>query len=402
MQYWRARPTVRGLGWAVVLLVVLGLVTGYAVALWQAPDLLQVKGSPDPARDRHNARLLVVSAGGAIVVLVGLLFTWIGYRLSHRGQVTDRFTKALERLGSTDMDVRLGGIYSLAHVANDSLPHHNDVIEVLETFIRRRAPAARYDDGPTLAARPKLPDRPEADVQAALTALGRRPRRPEHRRIDLSGLHLTSARLGLLDLRDLVLHAADLREADLWGADLREANLEGADLREAHLWGADLRDANLEGADLREAHLWIADLRKAHLEHTDLSAANLEGAYLREANVWSADLRKAHLDGADLRKAHLWDADLREAHLEGADLREAHLWSADLREANLLRANLREAHLGGADLREAHLEGADLRGADLRHTYGMSPEEIRVVARVDHTTQFAVRPGPQPPDSATT
>jgi hypothetical protein len=42
----------------------------------------------------YNARVLVVSLAGAVVVLAGLLYTGRKYRLSHRGQVTGRFTKA--------------------------------------------------------------------------------------------------------------------------------------------------------------------------------------------------------------------------------------------------------------------------------------------------------------------
>jgi hypothetical protein len=191
----------------------------------------------DP-RDRHNARLLVISAAGAVVVAVSLLYTARSYRLSHRGQVTDRFTTALERLSSPDIDARLGGIYALAHVANDSRPHHDDVIEVLEAFIRRRAPAARRDDGPTLGKPPPppLPERPEADVQAALTALAHRTHRPERRTLDLSKLHLPEARLA---------------EADLSRAFLLDVKLKDADLRYAYLWGANLWGANLRDADLR-------------------------------------------------------------------------------------------------------------------------------------------------------
>lgn len=155
----------------------MALAAAYSIALWRMPDWMHQR---DP-KDRHNARLLVVSAGGAVVVAVSLLYTARSYRLSHRGQVTDRFTKALERLSSTDIDARLGGIPALAHVAADSRPHHDDVVEVLEAFVRRRASKARRDNGPSLAWRPRLPQRPDSDVQAALTALGRRPCRPERR-----------------------------------------------------------------------------------------------------------------------------------------------------------------------------------------------------------------------------
>ena len=69
----------------------------YGLALWKAPALMHAKG----AQDRYDARVLVISVGGAVVVGAGLLYTARNYRLSHRGQITDRFTQALERLART-------------------------------------------------------------------------------------------------------------------------------------------------------------------------------------------------------------------------------------------------------------------------------------------------------------
>ncbi|MBO2443602.1 pentapeptide repeat-containing protein [Actinomadura nitritigenes] len=340
-QYEFARPVVRGLGTVLAGLGLAALGAVYAVALWRMPDWMHQR---DP-KDRHNARLLVVSAGGAVVVAVSLLYTARSYRLSRRGQVTDRFTKALERLSSNDLDARLGGIHALAHVAADSRPHHDDVVEVLEAFVRRRAPKVRRDDGPSLAWSPRLPEWPDSDVQAALTALGRRPHRPERRTLDLSDLHLTFARLA-----DLALEGGVLEGADLEGADLRGANLKHAYLSEAHL-----RDARLERANLRGADLEGVDLESANLEGVDLRGANLKHADLRSADLGSADLRGANLEGADLGNAHLWHADLG-----GADLR-----FANLEHANLKRADLRDVYLAGTKLKHANLERVS-RGSDRR------------------------------------
>jgi hypothetical protein len=172
MSYLAARPVARGVLAGLIVLGLMAAAGAYALALWRSPDWAHAHD----AGDRHDVRVLVVSIAGAVVVAVSLLYTARTYRLSHRGQVTDRFTKALERLSSPDVDARLGGIYTLAHVANDSRPHHDDVVEVLEAFIRRRAPATR----PTRLwpHDPPLPVRPAADVQAALTALVNRPHRP--------------------------------------------------------------------------------------------------------------------------------------------------------------------------------------------------------------------------------
>ncbi|MCP2097402.1 MULTISPECIES: pentapeptide repeat-containing protein [Actinosynnema] len=346
--------TVGALGVAMVAL--------YVFAIQEAPkflideDVFGEVAAEHKLTAVHNARLAVISIGGALVVAVGLLYTARNYRLAHRGQVTDRFTKALERLGSDELYVRIGGIHALEHVMRDSPQHHGHVVKVLVAFIRERTPR-RADETPTNerwmhppigTEPPELPDEPPADVQAALTALGQRPTRPrrERNQIDLSRLHLTKVNLANTNFGNVNLDGADLRKARLWDADLRRVDLLKADLRNAYL----------DGADLRNAYLWEVDLREASLQSTDLRGAVLTGA----------DLRNALLSGADLREVSLWDADLRDARLAGADLRDAQLAGADLRKADLRWADLRDAHLSGDGPLEVHRQGADLRGAFLQ------------------------------------
>jgi uncharacterized protein YjbI with pentapeptide repeats len=333
----RSRPA-RFAGWTVAAILALAAATAYGVALWNVPEWMHAT----TPQDRYNARVLVVSVGGAIVVGAGLLYTARNYRLSRRGQVTDRFTKALERLGSTELYVRVGGVHALEHVMRDSRDHHDDVIEVLNEFIRGAAPrVVRQSDReawmhPVTGSVPDLPGKPTPDVQAALTGLASRPLRPWRGFIKLDDLHLRGAGL----------HGADLTGVFLFGTDLT-----GADLTSAHLRGANLTSARLAGAFLGDANLTNADLR----------LAVLDGAFLGGANLTSA-----RLDGADLRGAVLDDADLRGANLTSANLTGAFLARADLRRTYLEGANLRDAELTIARLDGARLDGARLDGADLR------------------------------------
>jgi len=219
-------------------------------------------------QDRYNARVLVISVGGAIVVGTGLLYTARNYRLSRRGQVTDRFTVALERLGSSELYVRIGGVHALEHVMRDSADHHDDVIEVLIKFIRDRAPRRRWGREQVWVLAPELPVEPTPDIQAALTALAHRPHRLERqpRPIDLTRLHLAGA-----DLR-----GADLSYADLRGADLTRAQFDDADLTYARFDGAEA----WEGGDPTRP-----DLYRARLTDAGFYGARLTGA------VWPPDAK---------------------------------------------------------------------------------------------------------------
>lgn len=263
-------------------------VVAYGLSLWKAPDWIHAKSSVA----RYDARVLVISIGGAIVVGVGLLYTARNYRLSHRGQVTDRFTKALEQLGSSALYVRIGAIHALEHVMRDSARHQRDVVEVLVAFIRDSAPpsAGRLDE----IAEPYT--RPTLDIQAALTALARRPPRAESWMIDLRDLYLAGARLRSAKLSNADLSRTNLSQAEMNNADLSGAWLMEANFYNAWLAGSDLSNAQFDGADLRGAALNYADLTRTGFWGTDL-----QGAHLTNANLYHTSFNRANLAGAILQ-----------------------------------------------------------------------------------------------------
>ena len=271
----RSRPA-RAAGWTLAAVLGLAAAVAYAVALWRAPGWMHAT----TAQAAYNARVLVISVGGAIVVGTGLLYTARGYRLSRRGQVTDRFTVALERLGSAELYVRPGGEHALEHVMRDSAAAYNDVNEVLTAFIRdrgRRRPGLPDGEAwmhPVTGSVPDLPVEPAPDIQAALTAVARRPHRPERQRVELRGLHLTRA----------YLTDANLTGANLSGADLTRTYLVRAHLTDAYFVDADLTDARLRRADLTDAVLFGANLTRANLVGANLTGANLSLADLTGAN----------------------------------------------------------------------------------------------------------------------
>ncbi len=341
---------------AVVLVLAIAWVLFVPAADWLAHhDVGSAKGSLQTARDAARGRLLTLGAG--LFAAGALVFTARNFTLSRRtfelteqGQVTDRYTKAIEQLGSEKLDVRIGGVYALERVARDSARDHPAVMDVLAAFIREHShePWPPSDPAGRERARSTRPD-----VQAALTVVGRRDAKRDTERINLGGAdltraNLTRAHLGGANLTDADLTRAHLTDAHLGGAHLTDADLTRANLTRAHLTGAHLGGAHLTGAHLNGAHLGDAHLNGAHL-----GDAHLNGAHLGDAILDGADLTRAHLGDAILGGAILFDADLTRANLTGADLTGAHLTGADLNGADLGDADLSRAHLG-----DAHLSGA--------------------------------------------
>lgn len=261
---------------------------------------------------QSQLRLTLAVLLASVALLVALALSWrraaAGERtaqaaLAHQVAAArgERFTHAVGQLADGRLEVRLGALYALEQLAAEGGALRIPAREVLCAFVRERA---AWD-----AARPPAPRLP-ADVQAALSVLGRRPPADGEPRLDLRRTDLRGA-----DLNGVLLARAILREAHLDHASLQGAQLAGADLRGASLCDADLVAADLRGADLREAHLERAYLVEARLDGADLGGAHLPGAYLGGASLQGADLGGAHLDGAYLYKANLEGASLHGARV---------------------------------------------------------------------------------------
>ena len=275
-----------------------------------------------------------------------------------QGQRQERLKNAIEHLGDESASVRLGGIYELFHLAEDTDYMRETVLDILCAHIRRTTSEYVY--------RGKYSSNPSEEIQSLLTLLFvRKYETFKNQRANLVGCWLNGANL----------NGAWLQSAHLEEAYLRHAHLEEANLQHAHLEEAQVQRAHLEGAYLQHAHLGEAQLQHVHLEgaylqHVHLEDAKLQGAYLIDAKLQDAHLDRAQLQGARLQKARLQRAYLIKARLQGAKLfharlQGAYLYSAMLQDAALSEAKLQEARLDNAQLQGAILIRAKLQGATL-------------------------------------
>jgi hypothetical protein len=327
---------------AIAVAGVLALAVAVAFVKVASGWLAATDGISDPAQKAEEigrARTAVLAILAGSVAVIGAYYTHRSFGLSRQGQITERFTRAVDQLGNREsMDVRLGGIYALERLARESRDDHGPIVEILTAFVRGWAPAVSAEDEQELidTAPETFPEPPKPDVQAALTVLGRRRTEYDSERpwrLNLAGVYLPRA-----DLRD-----ARLGGANLSSATLTRARLERADLESANLSHARMDEASLDGAVVFLAQCTDALLNGASLQDADLRHTRLERSLLRRANFTDARLQRAQLADADLEGADFWDADL-----QGAVLRRARLRGADFTGTNLTDAELRDADLGGA------------------------------------------------------
>ncbi len=326
----------------VVLAAVSALVVRFA-----PPWLVSTSGLTGTARlnelSRVRIALLVLVVGAlAAAVAVYLFRSSVSERReeNREQQLTDRFMRAVDQVGHPALDVRLGGIYSLERLAQESPEHHGPIIEILAAFVREHAPWPAREDRNGRR-------RPSTDVQAAVTILGRRiVDQDTGAPISLSYTALPGATLTGAHLERALLSGANLEGADLFKADLSSADLEGANLRNTGLLLASLNDTVLWGANIEGARLYGASLEGAALKGANLKGAGLTGANLKDAGLHSANLSGADLTGANLEGAGLEGANLEGTNMQGSNLRGAVLLNAVYDEATIWPNGLDPSALG--------------------------------------------------------
>lgn len=319
--------------------VIAGAALFIAALIW-GPWIVEGQHLKEGGKLVSSAGIIVTGFRTMLVAIAAFIFTALGLWYTHQNhqhtvkkdreqadltreeQVTGRYVEAVKLLASDRLHERLGGIYSLERIMNDSAKDRATVIEVLAAFARSTQLAA---PATTLPANAKAVHWTEADnlqtlhedVRAALNVLGRnwtedRPR-ADLRRINVSGIDMSEVNLAGADLS-----FATLSQAYLSDAVLNNAVLNWAELNVANLNSATLNGAQLEGADLRGADLYTAQLNGARLIQAHLGDANLIRAELNAATLNWAELAGARLEGVQLIGATLNDADLRATELHQA------------------------------------------------------------------------------------
>ncbi len=196
----------------------------------------------------NNARSAILQGLAGLVLVTGAVATWWQVHIGRQGQITDRYSKAVDQLASRSVVARIGSIYAMERIARNSAADRDAILFLLGAFVRIHSPwPVGAPDGPrhpTAAVDENLPwMRVRApDIQAAMGALGRLPRSREEPTISLSRVDLRSVALRDSRLNGSRFRYANMARSVLGGVWLENADLTGADLRlvsldHAHLAG---------------------------------------------------------------------------------------------------------------------------------------------------------------------
>jgi len=281
----------------VIILVALLLLALQFIPHFQVAQF-KITNPKDLADAENSYRATLAQILGGIAVGIGIYYTWQRNNIAQEGQITERFTRAVDQLGAVDKDgdpvieIRLGGIYALERIANESDKDYLPIMEILTAYVKKNA---SIEDSKV-----KEQNKIRLDIQTILTVIGR------------CKYPISDGEYSRLDMSKIFAAHVDLQEASFGDIDFDEANFEGAFLPSSILEGTNFCRTNLKNAKLVACNLEQALLSKANLEGSVLAMANLKGAHLNGTNLKGANLQWSNLEKADLEEANLEETNLIE------------------------------------------------------------------------------------------
>jgi uncharacterized protein YjbI with pentapeptide repeats len=188
-----------------------------------------------------------------------------------------------------NLEVRIGAIYALERISQDSARDHIQIMEILSAYIRQNAPAntARPFDIDALS-RPerymKLPggSTPRVDIQAAISVIARREikrvadEKRKKYRLDLRGCNLQNVNFEAGNWQNAVFDGSFLDQGISALSNFEDASFAYCSFENTDFKGATLQGASAKGAKFRYIRISENSENVAVLENTDTMAATFD------------------------------------------------------------------------------------------------------------------------------
>ena len=203
------------------------------------------------------------------------------------GNLQQRFKDAIENLGSTSESMRIGGAYTLFHMALEAKTLRASIAAILCAHIRSTTQSREYQEN--------HPEGPSIEIQSLM---------------DLLFAELTPS--GAYNQEEQIRKFWKGLQADLSGGCFN-----GIVLRQAQFRNAYLRDAQFLGAHLLYTQFHSSNLSRAQFQMANLPYACFRGANLVNTKFWGAKLGKAEFQAAYLYDTHFQGVVLESVQFQG-------------------------------------------------------------------------------------
>lgn len=313
--------------------------------------VLQFWVSPETPEERTSFLQVSAQVIAGTVFALGLFFTWETLQVNREGQITERFTRAIDQLGHEKIQIRLGAIFALERIARDSARDAGTIGQILLSYLHESSSRGEvYTDYIPEDEVPEDHDtyipggiRASADVQAIVTVLGSNEMWQEGRphRYEIKGI--------------------DLQRVDMTGLDFHRCDFSHSDLRYS---------------EAVATHFEESDMESTELEHNVFYGSYFQHARFQRCNLWDVSFQHGNLQNSRFIMCQLNRVDFRNSDLTSAKFTLGAFSKVRFADAELSRSDFQGCQFSKSDFSRATLKGAVFRGADLSTCTGLTREQL--------------------------
>ena len=270
-------------------------------------------------------------------------------------RVDERFTTAVNLLGSSETSARTGAIYSLFHLALDEEKYRKEIAQILCSHVRSKTEEKeRYQKDHK--------DRPSNEIQTTIDLLFKENGLYHKFNKELAQADLSYAFLVKANFQDAECQGADFSHAECLGAIFSDAKCQGADFKYIKCQGAHFFDAKCKGADF--AH---AECQGANFDYAKCQGANFFDAKCQEVSFLETQCQKAIFSGANCQGAIFSDTKCQGANFSYAKCQGVNFGHAKCQGADFSGAKCQGAYFNNADCQGVNFGHAKCQGANFHH-----------------------------------
>lgn len=252
--------------------------------------------------NRKTVAQIIVGIG----FIIGLGFSWNQVTsikesgiLSERMFIRESFNDAILHIGNKESQVRLGGIFSLHKLTNESSGYTETIIQILSTYIRQHC-------------NDSINGYLSEEIQAAIDVITKNEK-------------ISSEKISFFNFNDIILNKynfnnSELSESKLYNSEFIDVQFVEANFEKAKAYTTTFYNCNFYCANLKSADFTGAVFYESHLAYTDLS-----NVFASKSDFIEVNLENANLSGGDFSESKFHDSNLRGTVLYSTNLCGANL-----------------------------------------------------------------------------
>ena len=276
----------------VVLLIIVGILF-HEYSL----DLLKIIFEEKTSVIIRNYALII---GG----FLGLYLAIKRVKITESGQITDRYSKAIEQLGDREnVSVRIGGLYALQRIAKDSEADLPTIQNVIANFIRRPPyKVIEVTEDSHSEDVPKHRDCPDLHVAIEIFQSLRSEKYPLP--------HLQRSNLSFFDLQKINFSGLNMDQSSFDHSFLAQVSFDNCQLQFANFSYSDLTEVTIKNSNIFRGIFSNSITRWNYFKNSNLQATfwtncQLESAVFQLCNLNLAHLSDSHLKYTDFKNSHI-------------------------------------------------------------------------------------------------